>query len=1682
MTSLQNRFLGVAIHLVIFVLIFQPSLALAGPEGGQVVAGQASIAKSGAETNIRQSSDLAVINWNSFDIGKGETVDHRMPGPNSTGLHRVVGGGGASQLEGALKSNGNVFLVNPKGTVIHNGARIDTKGFVATTSDIKNEDFMAGNLDFGIKGSPGAAIINKGEISVRENGYAALVAPQVRNEGIIAGRLSSVALASADRFKLDVYGDDLISFAVDDETAGEFYDTSGEQLGAENVGRIENEGGIVLLTAKQLDQTVAGTVNNSGLIEAGSADFDGGKIVLRGVGERVKVTSKGTISGSSVKADGGVVRVVGEGAVEVSGSIEAKGGRKGGAVDISGKKETSLAAAQISAEGSDGGLVRLGGSFQGGEIKPNMPEDYRDNFLSNGALTDNLYNTLLLNIDQSSVINSGVKGTAIAWSDGVANIDGIIKGKYIETSGKKLNIASPPEIFGNGMWLIDPEDVIVSDQCSGNTWDSTCINSNWLTQAANDYGVSIFGENSLTINSSLNFELSNQNIGTFYLYGGNSLIINDNISIIRNYTYDNIYLQLNLNSNNIVIGDYITIEVPEIVIKADNKFYAGNNLYISAINWLFISASDIEIRENAFIRAGRLDIDASRVNAAEDIYYRTKKLFIGLNSIIESNNIGIIAKDVIVPGLTIKDDIEDYTYTRDVVVFYDTELFSGHLKIEREDDNTNNIFFNRTYDSPVIKLILEGGSIDNPVIEAKTVTLDDNNEFLDGNNIFLDEYSLKVDLFFYNDKNTIIGTNSDGAPHIYNLVNGSCPNWPFDTVILQYKDDTDLPYSISISDNITSGITSFSFDNDGKINYIAPTNDININVDDLISALTSSANLSFLITSTGNLILDAPLVIESSMGLGFNSFGDIFFNRPIALKDGNLLAVSSTGDINVNGGLILENGVFALEAEEGAVSINNAIYYSVTGQIEPYSLINAKTVNIDPDVAIKGVNKDLRVSAGERVNIGPNSSIDISPYSIDGPVLRIESARYLDLGLGSKIHGSQIQLSSPVINIFGSKVTAAENLLISATDMNLKGVNLDKTILNGQFISLFADNIIIDAAELISSGDINITGDNLNIKAESVLMAEEMFRATFSDTLNLYGGTIYQPNIQAPYVRIYGYGSYSAAELGPYSIKAEEFDYGTGSNKVLLVGKQSGNNWQPHVFGLKPASFSYSGSDLLYKGLKSADWPFTTILLSDSQGTLWPSKNDDQPPAIIDTNPDSGLPEYNDDQPPSVIDTNPDSGLPEYDDDQPPLITDTNPDSDKPKVAAGSSDYLYLDKSLFNSQIEDETGKIIYGPGATTSNPKINPILLNPAEQYIVDTANDLAGKIYSELKDNLNISLDFDESVVDNALFSMLKSTIAGFNELFISLGSNNLPFLDIFKDNNILNFMQSELFIEKLKEACTKDGIKKLGVDLATKLIFDAIRDTIIETLGWSPDQPTFWASWGNEILIYSINVFTSSAQVGVSDYIKTGKLPGWDTVVRGSADAVFDEISKLIELRAEYSKTISQLGESFSAYFGGYVQEIIILDNPNPTGPFAEGTEAREHLKNVVENGLIVNEQVTRALGLGGGHTDPVANATFLKGVSNTLEMIAELIAAKKQGDDTKVMAYEYMITKTVNQSWGAFPMDVVSHFCANYGVIFNPRNDYPFPLGDGEKPPAGQWLKDTVDKRETATRQTGYNPKH
>ncbi|EIL96134.1 heme-hemopexin-binding/utilization protein, partial [Rhodanobacter sp. 115] len=291
MTSLTIRALSASLMLALAI----PAHATV-PTGGVVTAGQASITSNGSTTTITQSSANVIINWQSFSIGAGDTVQFMQPGRTSVALNRVLGAD-PSVILGNLTSNGNVFLVNPNGILFGSGASVNVGGLVASTMGITDANFMAGHYVFANAGA--GSIINQGRIGAASGGYVALLGRSVSNQGIISARLGSVALASGEAVTLDVAGDGLLNVSVSQGAVNAL---------VSNGGMIQADGGRVLLTAQAAGNLLNTVVNNTGMIQAQTIENHNGTILLLGDMQSGSVNLAGSLDASApVGGDGGLI-------------------------------------------------------------------------------------------------------------------------------------------------------------------------------------------------------------------------------------------------------------------------------------------------------------------------------------------------------------------------------------------------------------------------------------------------------------------------------------------------------------------------------------------------------------------------------------------------------------------------------------------------------------------------------------------------------------------------------------------------------------------------------------------------------------------------------------------------------------------------------------------------------------------------------------------------------------------------------------------------------------------------------------------------------------------------------------------------------------------------------------------------------------------------------------------------------------------------------------------------------------------------------------------------------------------------------------------------------------------------------------------------------------------------------
>jgi filamentous hemagglutinin family protein len=329
-----------------------PGFVTANPAGGTVVAGQAAVSSSGPHLTVNQSTDRAIINWQSFSVGTGETARFNLPSSSAAVLNRVTGSQ-LSSLMGTLASNGHVYLLNPNGIVVGPNGHVVTGGFVASTLNLSDDQFLKGGAQT-FRGSSTAGVVILGTVKA-SSGDVLLVASQVDNRGKLIAPDGHVVLAAGSE----------VLYAPDGETS--------IVIGAPApaTGAAVNNSGIIEAASVQLaaaGSPYALAVNNGGEISATAVKSVGGRVVLEGGAGNVAVD--GSISAVD-GADGGTVSVAGARvAVTADGKIAANAASlgRGGAILVKGTVATDFAgtaSATGGARGGDGGQAEISGGTLG---------------------------------------------------------------------------------------------------------------------------------------------------------------------------------------------------------------------------------------------------------------------------------------------------------------------------------------------------------------------------------------------------------------------------------------------------------------------------------------------------------------------------------------------------------------------------------------------------------------------------------------------------------------------------------------------------------------------------------------------------------------------------------------------------------------------------------------------------------------------------------------------------------------------------------------------------------------------------------------------------------------------------------------------------------------------------------------------------------------------------------------------------------------------------------------------------------------------------------------------------------------------------------------------------------------------------------------------------------------------
>jgi len=274
--------------------------ARSAPTGGRVVSGTGTIVQKGATTDIDQASQDLSIDWLSFNVAPQETVNFLQPSASAIAVNRIAGNNG-SQILGHLDANGQVYLIDPNGIVFGKGAVVNVGGLVASTLDLNDPNFVGSAQSF--SGAGLGSIANQGSITALSGGYVALLGNHVSNQGLIAARLGTVALAGGSAVTLTFNGNSLVHLQVDRSVLGGL---------AANGGVLQADGGRVVMTAGAKDALLASVVNNTGVIEARTVESHEGSITLLGGMSAGTVDVGGTLdAGAPVAGNGGQIETSG---------------------------------------------------------------------------------------------------------------------------------------------------------------------------------------------------------------------------------------------------------------------------------------------------------------------------------------------------------------------------------------------------------------------------------------------------------------------------------------------------------------------------------------------------------------------------------------------------------------------------------------------------------------------------------------------------------------------------------------------------------------------------------------------------------------------------------------------------------------------------------------------------------------------------------------------------------------------------------------------------------------------------------------------------------------------------------------------------------------------------------------------------------------------------------------------------------------------------------------------------------------------------------------------------------------------------------------------------------------------------------------------------------------------------
>ncbi|RON99419.1 hemagglutinin [Pseudomonas moraviensis] len=167
------------------------------------------------QVRIEQTADKAILNWETFNVGRNTTVEFAQQA-NWAVLNRVNDPTARpSQIQGQIKGDGTVMLINRNGIVFSGSSQVNVRNLVAAAANITDIQFRERGLYVDSSASQptftdaaGKVLVERGATiathkpgkSTDAGGYALLLGNEVQNDGSISTAKGQTVLGAGDRF------------------------------------------------------------------------------------------------------------------------------------------------------------------------------------------------------------------------------------------------------------------------------------------------------------------------------------------------------------------------------------------------------------------------------------------------------------------------------------------------------------------------------------------------------------------------------------------------------------------------------------------------------------------------------------------------------------------------------------------------------------------------------------------------------------------------------------------------------------------------------------------------------------------------------------------------------------------------------------------------------------------------------------------------------------------------------------------------------------------------------------------------------------------------------------------------------------------------------------------------------------------------------------------------------------------------------------------------------------------------------------------------------------------------------------------------------------------------------------------------------------------------------------------